>query len=416
MFNDVRDELFAHLPERSPLSFPTTTTTTITSTTNSFLDKTTTQIMVYTCNWGILATGGIASNFTGDLLLDPASRQVTDVRHNVAAVASSTSAARAKDFAKELKCPSTTKCYGSYEELVADPDVNIIYVATPHSHHYENAKLCLRAGKSVLCEKPFTINAEQTKHLVEIAREKKLFLMEAVWTRFFPLSIELQRLLFEEKIVGRIRKVVSDFGLGFDLDDVEHRLLNPKLGGGALLDLGIYNITWLRMMCSADPRNEGVEPKISSSIMKNERTGVDEYTNITMIYEKSRVNATMQCNMVIKSDEEAVVRIQGDEGDVTVQWPPFRPQSFTIYKKPRPSGPGEAKFPTKSVAGDKRTFDIPGEGMFWEADECARCIRDGKQESDRMPWKETIATMTIMDTARSQNDFKYPEELERVTE
>lgn len=205
--------------------------------------------MVYICNWGILATGGIAEHFTKDLLIEPSTRNVIDVQHHVAAVASSTSATKAQDFVKKVGGSADTKCYGSYTELVNDPDVKIIYIATPHSHHYENALQCLNAGKSILCEKPFTANAKQTKHLVSIAREKKLFAMEAVWTRCFPLAIELQRLLFEEQIIGRIRRVHTDFGMPFDLDDVKHRLLNPDLAGGALLDLGIYNLTWIRMTC-----------------------------------------------------------------------------------------------------------------------------------------------------------------------
>lgn len=373
--------------------------------------------MVFTCNWGILATGGIAEKFTGDLLIDPATRDTSDVKHHVAAVASSTSTARAQSFAKQLGCPETTRCYGNYEELVADENVQIIYIATPHSHHYDNAKLCLNAGKSVLCEKPMTINAQQTIQLTKLAEEKGLFLMEAVWTRFFPLSIELQRLLFEEQIIGRIRRVHTDHGQLFDLNDLKSRLLDPNLGGGALLDLGIYNLTWIRMTCSADPNNNGKEPDIVASMLKTESTGVDEQTSITLNFSGSRVQATMQCNMVLQSAEEEIVRIQGDEGDVTVQWPPYRPTSFTIYKRPNSLKAKEAAKltgTTTNVAGDKRVFDIPasGHGMFWEADECARCIRDEKTESARMSWRESIATMTIMDKARSQNDFSYPDKLE----
>lgn len=376
--------------------------------------------MVYTCNWGILATGGIAKQFTKDLLIDPATRETTDVKHRVVAVASSTSVKKAQEFIEEVNCSAdTTRCYGRYEDLVADKDVEIVYIATPHSHHYENAKLCLNAGKSVLCEKPFTINAEQTKHLTEIAAEKKLFLMEAVWTRFFPLSIELQRLLFEEKIIGRIRRVHSDFGMPFDLNDTSSRLIDPSLGGGTLLDLGLYNLTWLRITCFADPRNKSGEPEVKASMLRSKLTGVDEQTSITLNFPETRVQATMQCNMVLKSVQDVVVRIQGDEGDITVQWPPYRPNSFTVYKAsgtastPHPDSQATAVAPS----GIKKTFDIPGDGhgMFWEADECARCIRDGKLESDRMPWSESIAVMSIMTQARQQNDFYYPDLLEQVT-
>lgn len=371
--------------------------------------------MSFTCKWGILATGWIAEQFTKDLLTDPSSRNVSDVKHHVAAVASSTSQTRAKEFVKKVGCPETTKCYGSYDELVNDPDIQVIYIATPHSHHYENALQCLNAGKSILCEKSFTVNAAQTKHLVDLARSKNLFAMEAVWIRCFPLAIELQRLLFEEKIVGRIRKVVTDFGVPFDHEDVKHRLLNPDLAGGALLDLGIYNLTWIRMTCFNDPRNEKTEAKCSSSMLMTEATGVDEFTNASFLFEKSRVNATMQCNMTVKSDKEAVVRIQGDLGDVTVQWPPYRPESFTIYRKEATDGAEVTRMSEPSSKGDKKSFEIPGHGMFWEADEVARCLRDGKLESSIVPLDESIATMTIMDTMRAQNGFRYSDKLEAVS-
>lgn len=130
--------------------------------------------------WGILATGGIAETFSRDLWPNPEIRGVKDIEHVVVAAASSSSADRAKSFLKEVRAPDTAKAYGSYKELVQDPNVDIIYVATPHSHHYQNARLCLEAGKNVLCEKAFTTNAAQTAELIKIAKEKNLFLMEAV--------------------------------------------------------------------------------------------------------------------------------------------------------------------------------------------------------------------------------------------
>ena len=130
--------------------------------------------------WGILATGGIAESFARDLWPNPETRGVNDIEHKVVAAASSSSAKRAQDFLKEVRAPEGAKAYGSYKELVEDPNVDIIYVATPHSHHYQNARLCLEAGKNVLCEKAFTTNAAQLETLIKIAKEKNVFLMEAV--------------------------------------------------------------------------------------------------------------------------------------------------------------------------------------------------------------------------------------------
>jgi len=135
--------------------------------------------------WGILATGGIAESFARDLWPNPETRGVNDIEHKVVAAASSSSAKRAEDFLKEVRAPEGAKAYGSYKELVQDPNVDIIYVATPHSHHYQNARLCLEAGKNVLCEKAFTTNAAQLETLIKIAKEKNVFLMEAV-SRIHP--------------------------------------------------------------------------------------------------------------------------------------------------------------------------------------------------------------------------------------
>ena len=147
--------------------------------------------------------------FTKDLLLDPSSRDVSDVKHIVVAAASSSSAERAKKFLADCGSPSDAKAYGSYPELVEDPNVDIVYVATPHSHHYQNAMLCLLAGKHVLCEKAFTTNALQAKKLIETAKEKKLFLMEAVWTRFFPMSIQIRKMIQDGEL-GDVHRVIAD--------------------------------------------------------------------------------------------------------------------------------------------------------------------------------------------------------------
>jgi predicted dehydrogenase len=163
-------------------------------------------------------------------------------------------------------------------------------------------------------QKPFTINAKQTKHLIALAREKNLFLMEAVWTRFFPLSIALQRMLFEEKILGKIHRVFVDFGLEFDIHNIskEHRLLNPDLGGGALLDLGIYTLTWVMMTCFQDPENQLSRPVVSGSMLKTPLTGVDEFTNVSLLFPKTQVSAVATTNMTVRSPE-TFARVQGDK-------------------------------------------------------------------------------------------------------
>ena len=171
-------------------------------------------------------------------MIDPSTRDVSDIKHTVVAAASSSSVDRARSFLEDCKCPSSARAYGSYEELVKNNDVDIIYVATPHSHHYQNTMLCLLAGKNVLCEKSLTTNATQAKKLVETAKEKRLFLMEAVWTRFFPLSIKIRKLL-ESGELGSVHRVIADLSFGEDVEKAwgtKHRMVNMDLAGGALLD------------------------------------------------------------------------------------------------------------------------------------------------------------------------------------
>jgi predicted dehydrogenase len=188
--------------------------------------------------WGILATGGIAVTFTKDLLKDPSTRGVSDVNHTVTAAASSSSASRANDFLKEVGAPAEAKGYGSYAELAKDPNVDIVYVATPHSHHFQNTMLCLEAKKHVLCEKAFTTNAAQARILVDTAKKNNVFLMEAVWIRFFPICKELRKIAADGTI-GDVRRVFADLSISADVEQkfgTEHRMVNMDLAGGALLD------------------------------------------------------------------------------------------------------------------------------------------------------------------------------------
>lgn len=177
--------------------------------------------------------------FAGDLLLDPRLRGTEDVRHVVEAVASSSDKAKAEQFVKELNIPTPCRSHGSYEELFQDPNVDIVYVASPHSHHFQNVMAALKAGKHVVCEKPITVNAAQARLLYDKAKEKNLFLLDAVWTRYFPLSVDIRKSIQAGEI-GEVLRVVSDLSEGNDLDEwyhtKKHRKLQMDLAGGALLE------------------------------------------------------------------------------------------------------------------------------------------------------------------------------------
>ncbi|KAJ9130908.1 Oxidoreductase [Pleurostoma richardsiae] len=368
----------------------------------------------YTLRWGIMATGGIAHCFGKDLLLDPATRDVHDVRHEVSAAAASDSEDKAADFLREIGAPSTAKAFGSYSELVADPNVDIIYIATPNSHHFQNAMLALEAGKPVLCEKSLTVTSAQAHKLIEMARAKKLFFMEGVWIRFFPISIKIRELI-EAGTIGTVFRVIADNSFGTDKPDGtvdwpdSHRMVNPDLAGGALLDLGIYSLTWIfQALYHVQPEAEKEAPNVLAAINKY-HTGADETTSIILQFPKHKSHGICLTSLRVATNVDgmntvgAAVRIQGSHGEIQVMDPVYRPVQYKVIQK---DGGGKAEVVNYAIPTDESNW---GHGMFWEADECARCIRDGKLESKTIPWSESLVIMETMDSTLKQGGVVYPE-------
>ncbi|PHH65102.1 hypothetical protein CDD82_1700 [Ophiocordyceps australis] len=371
----------------------------------------------FVLKWGVMATGAIAECFCKDLLTDPASRNVDDVRHELVAVASSTSVDRATQFIHKIKAPESTKPYASYQELVADPDVDIVYVATPHSHHFQNAMLALEAGKNVLCEKSLTVNATQAKTLVEKAKAKRLFLMEAVWTRYFPLSIKIREMVAAGEI-GTVYRTLAD--LSFNETDVQnhdcvtfadsHRMVNLDLAGGALLDLGVYPLTWVfQTLYHVQPEKEKEAPRVVAAI-NHYKTGADEMTSLICQFPRHRSMGVATTSILVATnpnDQHSIpaVRIQGTKGEIQVSHPAYRPTQFKVLRK---QTPGKIEVVDCPIPTDPKRGDW-GHGMFWEADECARCLREGRKESRSMPWSESIAIMQVMESALEQGGVVYPD-------
>ncbi len=319
--------------------------------------------------WGILGSGKIAHKFVNDL------KRLEDAE--VFAVGSRT-IEKATAFSQEFGIP---KKYGSFEELLKDADVQIIYVATPHHAHKEDVMMCLRAGKAVLCEKPFTINADETEEIIKYARESKLFLMEAMWTRFLPAIVKLRELL-KSGIIGDIRQVKADFGFRCEWNP-ENRLLNPELGGGALLDVGIYVISFAAMIFGVSPSKISTMPYIGS-------TGIDEQFSATLGFDEGKM-AILTGAVRTKTPQDAWVI--GTEGYIHI--PDFwHAKSIILYLQGKPA----------------ESFDMPFEslGYQYEASEAMNCLREGKLESDIMSLNETLTIMKIMDNIRNQWELKYP--------
>lgn len=324
-----------------------------------------------TVRWGILATGGIAATFTEDLKLLPDAE--------VAAVGSRT-VESARAFADRHGIP---RAHGSWAELAADPDVDIVYVANTQNAHYDAVLTCLNAGKAVLCEKAFTLNRAQAAKLVDLARERGLFLMEAMWTRCIPGVRKIMELVGGGAI-GPVSSVHADFGI-FAPVGPEHRLRDPAQGGGALLDLGVYPISFAHLLLG-DPAEVRAWARLTPE-------GVDENTGMILGYDGGAV-AVLSCGLTANTPVTAT--ISGPLGRIEVPGPFFRPATFVLHRS----------------EAEPETFHVPyeGSGMLHEAAEAMRCLREGLLESPLVPWQTTLDVMGVMDEVRSQVGVRFPGE------
>ncbi|TNH22646.1 Gfo/Idh/MocA family oxidoreductase [Micromonospora orduensis] len=318
--------------------------------------------------WGILATGHIASRFAEDLRLVPDAELV--------AVGS-----RAADSAQRFADKHGAKrAYGSWVELAADPEVDVIYVATPHAAHHEAAMTCLTAGRAVLLEKPFTLDLATSTELVDTARAAGVFLMEAMWMRTNPLIRQAVQLIADGAI-GAVSGVRADFGVAGPFPP-EHRMRNPVLGGGALLDLGIYPISLAHLLLGV--------PRHIRSWAQLGPEGTDENTGILFGYDTGAL-ATLSCGMVGASELSA--SITGTTGRIDLPEPFFRPGSLTLHR---------AGAEPETIVAEEG-----GNGYQYEAIEVQRCLAAGLTESPVVPHTTTLEVMALLDTIREQIGVRY---------
>ncbi|MEV1010988.1 Gfo/Idh/MocA family oxidoreductase [Streptomyces sp. NPDC049881] len=320
--------------------------------------------------WGVVATGGIAAKFTRDLAAEPDAE--------VVAVASRTEASAAA-FAERHGVPAA---YGDWAALAADPAVDAVYVATPHSAHHDAVRLFLEAGRPVLCEKPFTLDAAEAGSLVALARERGVFLMEAMWMYCNP-AIRRMVELVRDGAIGEVRAVHADFGIDLP-PDPSHRLLDPALGGGALLDLGVYPVSFAQLVLG-EPEDVTAWARL--------RGGVDTHTGMLFGY-PSGAMAALTCSLVADTARTAVVT--GSTGRVEFHRGFFHPRGFTLHREGR--APEEF-----SEAG-------PADTLAYEAAEVARCLRAGERESPLVPLDGSLAVMRTLDAVRERIGLRYPGE------
>lgn len=284
---------------------------------------------------------------------------------------------RAEKFASEYQIGTA---YGSYEELVNNLDIDVIYIGTIHTEHKNNAALAIKHGKSVLCEKPFTLNETDTKYLMDLAEEHKVFLMEAMWTKFLPTTKKVKQWLSKDKI-GKIQKLQISFGFHREFNKTS-RLFNVETGGGALLDVGIYPITYAIHLMEELPIQV-----VSTALFIN---GVDEHNSIIFKFEKGAL-AELSSAITAEIGKDAI--IIGQKGKIHV--PNFwEAEQATLYD---------------AEGNIIEQFEAPERinGYEYEAYEVNQCIRDGKLQSDIVPLSDTLDIIKIMESIRKAWNLEY---------
>ncbi|MFJ5234732.1 Gfo/Idh/MocA family protein [Kitasatospora sp. NPDC088391] len=322
--------------------------------------------------WGVLATGGIATAFVEDLAAVPGAE--------VHAVASRR-ADSARAFADRHGIPHA---HGSPADLAADPEVDVVYVATPHSAHHAGTKLLLEAGKAVLCEKPFTLNHGQAAELVSLARKRETFLMEAMWTYLDPTVRRIAELVADGAI-GEVRTVQAEFGF-VEAEVPGHRLWDPAVGGGALLDLGVYPVAFAQLLLG--------EPDSVQALARLSSLGVDARTSM-LLGHPGGATALLSCSLDAECAQRA--SIQGSAGRIEIDRDFFHPAGFTLHR----------------AGAEPETFRGPakvGHGYGLEAAEVMRCLRAGETESPLVPHDSTLAVMRTLDAVRERTGVRYPGE------
>lgn len=323
---------------------------------------------------GIMGAGGIAA-----VLAETMNKMPEVECYGVA----SRNLAKAQKFIEEH---GFQKAFGSYEEMLEDPEVELVYIATPHSHHYKNMKMCLEAGKHVLCEKAFTVNAKQAEEIFKLAKEKNLLVTEAIWTRYMP-SRKMIKDLLDEKIIGDVKKLTAN--LDYYICEVE-RIIKPELAGGALLDVGVYPLNFACM-------NFGSHISEIKSAAQLTDTGIDGENMMTVFYADGKM-AVLTSGIYGLSDRQGV--FYGSKGYMVVD-NVNNPNGIKVYNENREL---------------IRDLAVPEQisGYEYEILEAIECINNKKLECPSMPHEDTIKMMRIMDGLREEWGVKYPDEIESI--
>jgi predicted dehydrogenase len=356
------------------------------------------------------ATGRISSWFVEDLVIN---RPDAKANHIIQAVGSS-SVEKGNDFVARHCGKSSPNVYGAYSQVYDDPNVDIVYIGTPHAFHKKNCLDAIAKGKAVLCEKPLTINARDAREVFDAARERGVYVAEAMWLRHRPLVHDLRNLIYKDKRIGEVFRAFSDFGVEMNIPNLPgtSRYKQPSLGAGSLLDLGIYSITWAILALEEEPGSDPDDLTLTG--VQTHWHGVEVTSSALLRYASTGRQGIVTSTTMTNGNPDMLARIQGTHGSIEVHGPfPARPTSFTMFPKFTDTlvdGLGDGVV----MRGEGIKFDYPhpGRGFHFEADNTAVDYISGRLESSIVPWSETIRVMEIMDELRSQGGTKYAQDLD----
>jgi len=386
-----------------------------------------------TCRWGIITVGLISSWFVADLV---APRPDAKAKHVIQAIGAS-SEQKGRDFIEKYITDADTDpaanhnptLYSSYDEVYNDPNVDCVYIGSPHGLHYRDLKNAIAAGKNVLCEKAFTINAREAREVFALAKEKGVYVAEAMWLRHRPMIRDIRKQIYEDKVIGDVFRTTCDFRMGLDFStlDKNSRHLIHELGAGSLLDIGIYPLTWAMLTLDPSTPAEGglksqsksqgggddlttssEQPAVLASQTFAPGVNVENSTAAIITYPSTGRQGVITSTMkTSRGPGHHFATIEGTNGFIEVEGgAPSHPTKFTVYPKWTSDKPGDKP---KALASYEYPLR-PYQGFIYEADNAALDIAAGRKESSIMPWGETVRVMEIMDEIRKQGGTVYPQD------
>ena len=347
-----------------------------------------------TLRWGIIGAGWVSSEMVKDLTIE---RPDAKAKHVIQAIGCS-SISKGQEFVQKHIPHLSPTVYGSYQECYNDKSVDLIYIATPNGLHKQQCLDAIAAGKHVLCEKSFAITANEAKEVFAAAKEKGVFVMEAMFTRFLPITQAIQKAVHQDKMAGDVVRVFADFAMGFDAKakGMPPWMNDPNLGAGTLLNIGIYALTWGLLCLDVNIGEKSEKPKVVSLQSLDE--GLEVASSIILLYPSTGRQGILTSGFGSKTSLP-FAKIEGSKGTIIVEGVAASvPRSFKFV--PKGKDPKEEVF----------EFEKPGWGFYHEADAVALDIQAGRLENATMPWGETIRVLEIMDGVRHSNGLFFPQE------